>query len=136
NDITRLYSGVLRKKFVTGLPNVRSLAPILPTPCGYLLFRFVQFLNRTGATWAGCVVLPPRGRCGWGRGLPATGCCGTGVPATGVGARATLTSSVVPARRSRTKTSKVPFASSGTRFVAREKNATKRPSALSGPDPV
>src|SRR5947207_11476816 len=41
-----------------------------------------------------------------------------------------LTRVVVPVFRSRTKTSKSPFASSGTKSVARLSNATKRPSAL------
>src|SRR5512133_964701 len=44
-----LYSLLLRLKFVTGSPLVRSLAPTFPTPCGYLLLRFVQFLNNGGA---------------------------------------------------------------------------------------
>ena len=41
-----------------------------------------------------------------------------------------LTRVVVPVFRSRTKTSKSPFASSGTKSAARLSNATKRPSAL------
>src|SRR6185436_4304809 len=41
----------------------------------------------------------------------------------------TLTISVVPASRSRTKTSTVPFVSPGTRFEELEANATNRPSA-------
>jgi hypothetical protein len=35
-------------KFVTGSPEVLSLASSFPRPCGYLLFRFVQFLYKTG----------------------------------------------------------------------------------------
>ena len=42
------YSLVLRLKFVTGSPEVLSLAPSLPRPCGYLLFKFVQFLYKGG----------------------------------------------------------------------------------------
>ena len=57
-------------------------------------------------------VFPAAGRFGW----PAT------PPTTRSGVRATLTSSVVPATRSRTKTSNLPFSSGETRFDASEEN--------------
>jgi hypothetical protein len=34
---------LLRLKFVTGTPDVLSLAPHLPTPCRYTLFRDLHF---------------------------------------------------------------------------------------------
>jgi hypothetical protein len=43
--------------------------------------------------------------------------------------RPTLTRSVLPVRRSWTKTSSAPFVSPGTRFAASEEKATNRPSA-------
>ena len=46
-------------------------------------------------------------------------------------ALSTLTRSVIPVCRSRTNTSCDPLVSPGTRLVAREAKATKRPSALS-----
>src|SRR6266536_2652886 len=51
-------------------------------------------------------------------------------PSAGVASNPTLTSLVWPVSRSRTNTSWNPFVSPGTRFVAPEVNATKRPSAL------
>src|SRR6266516_4102455 len=51
-------------------------------------------------------------------------------PSAGFASNPTLTSLVWPVSRSRTNTSSNPFVSPGTRFVAREVNATKRPSAL------
>ena len=42
----------------------------------------------------------------------------------------TLTRSVLPVRRSRTKMSAVSFVSPGTRSVARDENATNRPSGV------
>ena len=45
-------------------------------------------------------------------------------------ALSTLTRSVVPVRRSWTNTSATPFVSPGTRLMAAEVKATKRPSAL------
>ena len=35
---------MLRRKLVTGVPDDLSLAPARPTPCGYRLWKFVQFL--------------------------------------------------------------------------------------------
>ena len=45
---------LLRRKFLTGsLPGLTlSLASNLPTPCGYLRLKFVQFLYRRGITVA------------------------------------------------------------------------------------
>src|SRR5439155_233563 len=51
-------------------------------------------------------------------------------PLPSVPALLTLTRSVVPVHRSRTNTSCHPLVSPGTRWVAREEKATKRPSAL------
>src|SRR6266550_2456689 len=51
-------------------------------------------------------------------------------PSAGVASNPTLTSLVWPVSRSRTNTSSNPLVSPGTRFVAPEVNATKRPSAL------
>jgi hypothetical protein len=39
---------VLRKNVVTGVPEVLSRANRLPTPCGYLMLKFVQFLYKRG----------------------------------------------------------------------------------------
>jgi hypothetical protein len=50
-------------------------------------------------------------------------------PSPWVPPRATLTLRVSPVRRSCTKASSVPLVSCGTRFVAEEVKATKRPSA-------
>jgi hypothetical protein len=47
--IATRYRLVLWKKFLTGSPEVLSLAPNLPRPCGYRLFRLVQFFYRAGA---------------------------------------------------------------------------------------
>src|SRR5262245_26113417 len=49
---------------------------------------------------------------------------------------ATLARVVVAVKRSRTKTSLTPFVSPGTRFVAADVNATKRPLALSAGLPL
>jgi hypothetical protein len=47
-DIASRYSRLLRVNVVTGVPEVWSRAPSLPTPCGYRLCRLVQFLYRRG----------------------------------------------------------------------------------------
>lgn len=47
-DIASLYCFVLRLKFVTGSPDVLSLAFALPRPWGYFRFSAAQFLWRDG----------------------------------------------------------------------------------------